>query len=89
MTADILKNSVAESVRYLQAYGEERLRDAENMWNSMGDDELSEIPDPHTEPIDELPPSSTLPQATAARPAKLTPSACQPSRSILQRLLGW
>lgn len=88
MTRDILKMSVAESVRYLRAYGEERLREAEEIWNSLEDDEHSDAPEPYVEPI-ELPNRSTLQLAALEEHVSETPNAVQPSRSFLQRLLGW
>ena len=90
MTKDVLKISLAESVRYLRAYGEEDLRGAEFLWNSPDEGEESEAPEetlPSVQP--EMPVTSSI-QETAQETVVLSGhDKDQRSRSLLQRLLGW
>lgn len=90
MNQDILKTSLAESVRYLKAYGEERLREVEEAWNSL-DSESDDEPF-HEEPaqVAESLPQKTQPaQIMKVKPIEAETEEEPPSPSFLQRLLGW
>ncbi len=90
MTEDILKNSLAQSVRYLRAYGEERLRDVEDMWKSLEDDVEPKAVSPEV-PLasSETPININSQQAVAETPRESISEEVQEPRSFLQRLLGW
>lgn len=90
MTQDILKTSLADSIRYLQAYDEGRLRNVEDIWSNLDLENDAEPRLQKPEPAAEIPPSKTQPpQAEKERSVEITRDTDNLSPSFLQRLLGW
>lgn len=90
MNQDIFKNSLAESVRYLRAYGEERLRELEEAWNSLDSESNAEPSREELEPVSEsLMRKALSAQTITAKPVEAVTEVESPSPSFLQRLLGW
>lgn len=90
MTDDELKASLAESIRYIRAYGEERLRGAEDLWNSPDEEEELGLQETAPPIPPEISDASDC-QHIKSENSKLSGHGTHqpPSSSLLQRLLGW